>query len=126
MEGFEPSLFEFHRTYPSPASAISKKRLFSRTTATNKQSIIMYKHNHIQKRIVHSYIRTIFKFIAYTTLSLLPQSRLRNPLVPFAALKGVTCYACKGSLHTCRYVSLCQNDLFKRKNMVAARGIEPL
>lgn len=53
----------------------------------------MYKHNHIQKRIVHSYIRTIFKFIAYTTLSLLPQSRLRNPLVPFAALKGVTCYA---------------------------------
>lgn len=53
----------------------------------------MYKHNHIQKRIVHSYIRTIFMFIAYTTLSLLPQSRLRNPLVPFAALKGVTCYA---------------------------------
>lgn len=59
----------------------------------------MYKHNHIQKRIVHSYIRTIFKFIAYTTLLLLPQSGLRNPLVPFAALKGVTCYALGYSAH---------------------------
>lgn len=87
----------------------------------------MYKHNHIQKRIVHSYIRTIFKFIAYTTLSLLPQSRLRNPLVPFDALKGVTCYACKGTLYTYRYVSLplLRVQLYQ-KITVTGRGIEPL